>query len=149
MVQKVKRDKEFFKIAKEIMESEEFKQLVGIKHHNKTSRYEHSLRVAYWSYVIAKRFKWRVKEVVRGALLHDLIYECDKDVGFNTHPKRALENALIAFDLTEIEKDIIYKHMFPSYLAMPKYKESWLVCIIDTISAIKEFCTLRASQVEG
>lgn len=143
---KILEDKEFMLIAKDIINSKEFKSLQGIKHHIRTTRYEHSLRVAYWSYLIAKRLKLKVKEVVRGALLHDLVYSNDKDVGFNTHPKRALENSLKIFELDDIEIDIISKHMFPASITPPKYKESWLVCVIDTVSAVKEFFTFRVAQ---
>lgn len=144
---KVNRDLEFIELAKEIIDSREFRSLKKIKHHLRTTRYEHSIRVAYWSYIIAKKLKWNVREVVRGALLHDLVYSHDTDVGFNSHPKRALENALIAFELCDMEIDIITKHMFPSYLAMPKYKESWLVCLVDTASAVKEFCTIVNNEI--
>ena len=144
---KVNKDKEFMILARDIIDSKEFRSLRLIRHHLRTTRYEHSLRVAYWSYIIAKKLKWNVREVVRGALLHDLVYSHDTDVGFNSHPKRALENALIAFELCDMEIDIITKHMFPSYLAMPKYRESWLVCLVDTASAVKEFCTFVDKEV--
>ena len=39
-----------------------------------------------------------------------------------------------------MQEDIIYNHMFPATLRMPKYKETWIVSISDKLIAIKE-CT--------
>ena len=52
------------------------------------------------------------------------------------HPAIALNNALKYYDLNEIQKDIIVKHMFPVTKSFPSYKESWLVTLVDkTVSA--------------
>ena len=43
----------------------------------------------------------------------------------------ALKNAKRDFRLTDREQDIIAKHMFPLTPALPKYRESVLVCLVD------------------
>ena len=140
MFLKVSTDKEFMDIARDTIYTEEFEKLRDIKHHYKVNRYEHSVRVAYWSYKIAKKLGIDTKEIVVGALLHDLFYQ---EVGeFTSHPKIALDNALKSFQLTDIEQDIIVKHMFPATLHIPKYKESWIVCMVDKICATIEFSGL-------
>lgn len=51
----------------------------------------------------------------------------------------AYHNAKKYFDLNEIEKDIILKHMFPLTITLPRYKETFLVLIVDKIVSSKEF----------
>ena len=54
------------------------------------------------------------------------------------HPKIALKNASEIFELNDIEKDIIEKHMWPVTFSLPKYKESYIVTIMDKYSACLE-----------
>ena len=35
------------------------------------------------------------------------------------------------FDINKKEADMISKHMFPAGLSLPKYRESWVVSIVD------------------
>ena len=72
--------------------------------------------------------------------MHDLFFQEKQANMFRKHPKVALKNASIIFNLHEIEKDIIVKHMFPATIAIPKYKESWIVCFVDKVIALNEFC---------
>ena len=44
------------------------------------------------------------------------------------------------FNINKMQEDIIYNHMFPATLRIPKYKETWIVSISDKLIAIKE-CT--------
>lgn len=53
-------------------------------------------------------------------------------------------NAMQEFELSEVEKDIIRKHMFPLTLIPPRYRETWIVCLVDKICSVKE--TLHYSQ---
>ena len=87
------------------------------------------------------------KSLVRGALLHDyFLYDWhtggDKLHGLH-HAARALENAEKDFDLGDIERDIIKRHMFPLNIRPPKYRESWIVCLADKICAANEFFAAR------
>ena len=85
-----------------------------------------------------------MKALVRGALLHDFfLYDWhvpDKSHRLHafSHARRAYENDKKEFDLGNIEKDIIIKHMFPVNIALPKYKETVIVCIADKLSATHE-----------
>ena len=48
------------------------------------------------------------------------------------------------FELSKLEEDIIIKHMFPVTFRPPKYLESWIVDLVDDVSAIYErIFTLR------
>ncbi len=118
---------------------------VHIQHGN-TSVFLHSLNVAKTSYLLSKKLNLKLdyKSLVRGALLHDyFLYDWHKKGeghrlhGFR-HPYFALKNALLDFELNDIEKDVIKKHMFPLIPVPPKYKESIVVCIVDKWVSLKE-----------
>ena len=142
-----KKDQEYLFIIDNIMENAEFKKIENIKHHN-TTRLDHSIKVSYYSYLIAKTLKLDYKEVARGGLLHDFymdkISECskvrDKIKLFSTqHPKDAVNNATAYFNLSEKEINIIESHMFPVDYRVPKYAESWIVSLVDKVLSFGEF----------
>ncbi len=143
---KYTKDQEYLFIIDKIMDNEEFKKIGNIKHHN-TNRLNHSLKVSYYSYKIAKKLKLDYKDVAVGGLLHDFytekISDCDKVKDkiklFSTeHPKEAVNNSLEYFSLTDKEINIIETHMFPIDYKIPKYAESWLVSIVDKILSFGE-----------
>ena len=41
-------------------------------------------------------------------------------------------------DIFKKEQDIIKKHMWPVTLALPRYKESYVITLVDKYSAMKE-----------
>ena len=144
---KYNKDQEYLFIIDNIMKKEEFKKIENIKHHN-TNRLEHSIKVSYYSYLIAKALKLDYKEVARGGLLHDFytdkISECskfkDKIKLFSTkHPKDAVNNATTYFNLSDKEVNIIESHMFPVDYRIPKYAESWIVSLVDKVLSVGEF----------
>ena len=55
-----------------------------------------------------------------------------------------LRNAERDFALSEIERDIIEKHMFPVNIKPPRHKESYIVTIADKICALREVITFKA-----
>lgn len=135
------QNKEFNDIISHISNNEEFLKLKKIKHHGIT-RYDHSMRVAYYSYKVTKLLHLDYKETTEAALLHDFFQEEVADKNFvarlRKHPKCALKNATNNFDLSEKQMDIIKSHMFPITFTPPKYLESWIVDVVDDISAIQE-----------
>ena len=76
---KYNNDQEYLLIIDNIMKNEEFKKMDNIKHHN-TTRLDHSLKVSYYSYKIAKSLKLDYKDVARGGLLHDFYTEKISDM---------------------------------------------------------------------
>ena len=131
-------NKEYKKIVKEILRNKEFKKMYYIEHHG-ISRWEHLLKISYYSYIIAKIIKLDYVSVARGALLHDFYLDGDersakrKFLDTFTHPEKALITSLDNFNLNDMEQNIIFSHMFPIYPIIPKYKESILVDIVDKI----------------
>ena len=61
---------EFKRLIKPIIDNKEFQKTKTIQHHGMT-RYDHSLRVAYFSYLITKALRLDYKETAEAALLHD------------------------------------------------------------------------------
>ena len=134
-------DKEFLEIIQPILELEEFNKIKNRKHHGIT-RFDHSMNVAYITYIVCKNINLNYKEATFAALLHDFFNdEVENKNGFKrliNHPKIALKNAEKYFELSNLQKDIITKHMFPVTITPPKYKESLLVSLIDKYSSINE-----------
>ena len=132
---------EFFKITKDILVHNEFDKLKNVSHHG-ISRHNHSMRVAYYTYLVTKTLHLNYKEATRGALLHDFftdeVKECNGLFRLRRHPNHAVDNAKEVFGISTLEEDIIKTHMFPVTFTPPKYIESWIVDIIDDISAIYE-----------
>lgn len=144
---KYSNDQEYLFIIDGIMKNDEFSKIENIKHHN-TTRLDHSMKVSYYSYKIAKTLKLDYVGVARGGLLHDFytdeIRACkkisDKIKLFSVkHPKDAVNNASRYFNLSEKEIDIIKSHMFPVDYKIPKYAESWIVSLVDKVLSFGEF----------
>ena len=119
-------------------------QMKGYMQHGDTDCYQHCLRVAYYNYRVCSRLGLRAREAARAGMLHDLfLYDWHtyaKETGDRfhglKHPKRALENAQSNFQLSELERDMILKHMWPLTIVPPKYPESFVICFVD------KFCSL-------
>ena len=132
--------------ASDILENDKYNTQKEYMQHGKTSVLEHEMNVTIYSLKISEKFKIKIdqKSLIRGALLHDyFLYDwhiSDKNHrlhGF-IHAKKALLNANRDFKLNDIKKNMIYTHMFPMNLRIPKYKESIILCIADKIVATKE-----------
>lgn len=136
-------DSNYNKIIENILENKAFNKLKSIEHHG-ISRYEHSLKVSYYSYKIAKALHLDYYETARGGLLHDFFISKEdrttkeRFLSTFTHPKKALETAKKHFDLSRKEEDMIKSHMFPINLSVPKYLESWIISGVDKVIAVNE-----------
>ncbi len=138
---------EYLTLVRDILNNENFSQIENIKHHN-SNRLEHSLKVSYIAYKISKKLKLDYISVARAGLLHDFYLDRTKDyknfykkikLFANSHPKDAVYNASLYFDLNDKEIDIILTHMFPLNLQVPKYLESWIINMTDSVISIYEF----------
>lgn len=143
MLYTIKKDKEYKKIVKDIFRNNNFKRMYNIEHHG-ISRMEHSIKISYYSYKIAKLLKLDYVSVARGGLLHDFYLDGDerdvknKFIDTFIHPKKTLKTSIDNFEINDIEKNIIISHMFPIYFSIPKYKESILVNLVDKVIGCKE-----------
>lgn len=122
-------------------------QLARYPQHGTTSRLLHSIAIAYYSYRLASciGISIHAEELVRGALLHDyFLYDAQDGNSshkghWTRHPEIALKNAAQELELTDIETDIIKKHMFPLTLQPPRCRESVLVSLTDKGCSVYEF----------
>lgn len=138
----MKYDKEFLEYVDDILKSPEFKKRMKYEHHENESVYEHSMKVAYSSYLFAKKHNLNKRDISIGGLLHDFYYKPWKEDttkktlfkkhGF-VHAREALENSKENFPnlMNNRVEDIILRHMFPLNIKPPKYKESWVVTMMD------------------
>lgn len=139
-------EREVIGCIREMMKSSRLNDMIDFKQHGDTECLAHTIAVVYCALDIANRFNIPVnkKQLIRGGILHDyFLYDWhdgkpERRIHGFTHPKKALKNAEEDFELTEIERDIIKKHMFPLTIIPPKYREAWLICIADKLCALKE-----------
>lgn len=144
------REEDFNKIVAPILNNEEFLKRKHYRHHAKTSVYDHCLAVSKLSYKIARRMKLDYKSAAIGGLLHDFysnpwqeskrpksIFQAH---GF-VHANDALINVHKYFPELVNEKidNIILRHMFPLNRIPPKYKEGWIVTIVDKYISLEVF----------
>ena len=140
----------------DILHSENFQRSREHIQHGTISVMQHSIRVTETALRLSKRLRLKISErdLVRGALLHDYFgYDWHgKKVGLHeiihfyemhgfTHPGQALENAEKDFDLTDKQREIIRKHMWPLTVIPPACKEAWIVTMADKYCSTLE--TLR------
>lgn len=139
------QDQEYLSLVADLLEQPAVQKLANYTQHHHSDRLQHSIAVSFDSYELAKKMKLDYKSVARAGLLHDLFYYDWRTTKFNLgshafiHPRVALRNAEKITDLNAMEKDIILKHMFGATLALPKYRESLLVSLVDAYEAEHEF----------
>jgi len=151
---KIKYDMEDHQLCIDDLVFHDYVQMMKeFRAHYAVSCYEHSVSVSRYSYLICKFLDLDYQSAARGGLLHDLyLYDwrtttlTDGRHGF-VHPRIALNNAASVFELNEIEKDIILKHMFPLTWQPPAYKEALIVCLVDKYCATKEIMVYFFSRV--
>ena len=150
----IEQQSNFSSIVKDITDNKHFNLLNTELHHGIT-RYQHSMRVAVWTYKIGNKLHLKnIEDVTRAALLHDF-YVNDDLVTDNSakalreHPSVALTNSKKYFDINKTQEDIIVNHMFPCTLTMPKTKEGWLVSGVDKIVGTYEMLRFKTSLYLG
>lgn len=139
-MRKINND-EFNNLIEKYISHPKVQELKMYAHHGST-RYDHSLKVAYDTYRVTKTLGLDYVSATKSAILHDFFLdEVETENGIarlQHHPSHAVENAKKYFGVTSKEEDIIKTHMFPVTFRPPKYVEGWVVDIVDDIVAIKE-----------
>ncbi|MBW2140016.1 MAG: radical SAM protein [Deltaproteobacteria bacterium] len=135
--------REFVSIVEPLIAHPSVIKLRNCNHHFGKTRLDHVLDVSWLSFKASKYFHLNYKAAARGALLHDLFHydwlrEGPRFHGFR-HPKIAVRNASQVTALTDMEQDIIKKHMWPLTLIPPRYAESWFVCFSDIYCSWRDY----------
>lgn len=144
MISYIKKDEKYLNLVDNILNNDEFNKIKSIEHHG-TTRFDHSMRVSYYSYKISKFLHLDYIETARAGLLHDFFLSDedrnvkDRFVSTFVHPKEAVDNSIRVFGVNEKELDIIRTHMFPINISIPKYAESWIVSLVDKVIGTYEF----------
>lgn len=135
---------EYMECICELIQHEVVESMKNFIQHGDINCLEHSLYVSYCSYLLCKRLGLDFRSAARGGLLHDFfLYDWHTGKPYRglhgfIHPHIALQNANKYFNLTDREKDIIQKHMWPLTLDLPRYKESFVVLLADKYCASME-----------
>ena len=140
---------EFYDCIRDLIHTPQVQSMGQIAQHTgEVSRLEHSLYVSYVGFLLCDFFGLDQRAAARGGLLHDM-HHGTRDEAFSfrarlllLHPKLALHNASAAFELSQKEQDIIVKHMWPLTVSLPRYAESYLVCLADKLCAAAEMLRL-------
>lgn len=138
-------DREYVKIIKEIAADEKVKSMKEYMQHGSTSCYRHSLGVSYMTYKFCKKHGLDYRAAARAGLLHDFCLYDWHNIGHKggywhgfTHPKKALANAKASFEISELESDMIEKHMWPLTVKLPRYKETYALLWFDKVCSTRE-----------
>lgn len=153
--QKWQQDEEFLSHISDLLEREEVQKLKHITQHYHSTRLDHSISVAYRSFCIGRKLNCDTRAIARAGLLHDLFYYDWRTTKFEegshafVHPRIACENAEKLTELSELERDIILKHMWGATVALPKYKESFVVTLVDKYCACDEAISPLVNRAKG
>lgn len=135
---------EFNDCVGDLLQLKDIQRLAEYSQHLNTSRLQHSVNVAYYSYLVCKVLHFDYHSAARAGLLHDLYlydWRVEKQPEGNhaqAHPKVALRTAKKNISLNPVEEDAILKHMWPLTIAFPRYKESMVVSMVDKYCALCE-----------
>lgn len=136
---------EYLECVKDLLELDEMQELSSYVQHMNTSRFQHSLNVSYYTFLIARKLRLDAYSAARAGLLHDL-YLYDRHVEeapiegrhSSVHPQVALENARKACKVNDIIEDAILHHMWPITFHRPKTREGMILQAVDKYCALSE-----------
>lgn len=139
---------EYLDCIKDLINIDDVQELKTFTQHMNTSRFQHSLNVSYYTFLLARKFNLDAYSAARAGLLHDLYHYDWRDLDKEerpiegrhcaVHPQIALENARKATKVNAIIEDAILHHMWPMTLETPKTKEGWILQAVDKYCAVSE-----------
>lgn len=141
----------------DILESENFKKTQKHIQHGTMTVHNHVMDVARYSLLLNKKLGLRCNkhDLVRGALLHDYFLYDWHDKAYLTerkrlhgfrHPGIALVNAEKEYELNDIQREIIKKHMWPLSVVPPTCREAWVVTAADKYCSLMETVGLHKGR---
>lgn len=148
----------YYYLVEDLLENETVLRMKEFTHHGETTCFQHCLNVSYYNYKLCGFFSLNQRAGARAGLLHDLflydwhIYKPAKGErlhGF-THAKTALKNVRENFYISDLESDMIEKHMFPlNITALPKYRETLVIVLVDKYCGLLETVIPRLKKLLG
>ncbi len=133
----------------DILESENFKKTQAHIQHGTMSVHNHVMDVARYSLLLNNKLRLRCNkhDLIRGALLHDYFLYDWHDKAYLSqrkrlhgfwHPGIALANAEKEYELNDVQREIIRKHMWPLSVVPPTCREAWVVTAADKYCSLME-----------
>lgn len=143
----------FMDCIQDLLVDKNVRHLMDFSHHSGTTRFQHSLNVSYYNYKVCSFFGLDARSGARAGLLHDLFFYDRKEhtpvkgEGWHGigHPKVAFFNACDLFPINQREGDMIINHMWPLSPRFPKYRESYVITLVDKFCAVAEVLTHACS----
>lgn len=149
----VSKDKAYMEIVENMLTHPKVQSMSAFTHHGKTDCLTHSIHVSFKSFSLALKLGLDEKAMAKAGLLHDFYLYDWHDKGSRkglhgfTHAQASLLNAQKYFPISDKEKDIIEKHMWPLNPKLPKFKESILFMLVDRYCSLLE--TFHIPLVKG
>ena len=147
-------DSEFLNIIDELISNPTVQQMKSFRQHYDTSCFDHCYTVAFYCYLICKKYNLDYYSATRAAMLHDLfLYDWRvrqpdrKGLHAFTHGKYACQNACKLFNLTKKEQDMIIRHMWPVTILIPNSLEGFILTCVDKYCAILESFNVMKSRL--
>ncbi len=137
-------DKQYNMIVNYILDDKEFNK-IGLSYHHGTNRLTHSIKVSYYSYLVARKLGLDYETAATAGLLHDFFITSNEKglkestISVFNHAKIAANNAINQFGISDKERNIIETHMFPLNPKPPKFVEGWIVTLVDKAVGLCEF----------
>lgn len=142
---KIYKDCDFLNIIEDLINNETVLKMKTFRQHYETTCFDHCLEASYYCYKICKKLNLDYKSAARAAMVHDLfLYDWRvrqpdrKGLHAFTHGKTSFENACKIMDINALQKDMITKHMWPVTVSFPKYKETYILTLVDKYCALSE-----------
>ncbi len=136
---------EFLETVCDITAVPEYLRLKDCRHHYSTSRYQHCINVAWYTFIWCKRLHLNYRSAARGAMLHDFFLydwrEGTQPIPGNhceVHPRIALANAERHFEVDPVMRDCILNHMWPTTANRPHTREGLIITLADKYCATME-----------
>lgn len=140
----ISQNSEYYACVCDLLENKDVTDLDKHPHHLGASRFQHSLNVSYFNFLLCKFFRLNAKSAARAGLLHDMFfYERKNHTKIqNRHPVEhsniAFYNASMRFPINDLEADMILNHMWPLTPHLPRHAETVIITITDKFCAVSE-----------
>lgn len=160
---------EWMLIVEDVLLHDEFQKRKLFLHHHHLSVWDHSILVSFRAFEVAKYFHADARICALAGLLHDFYSQAwistpeleqlengkyttlmkEKKPFYKmhafTHAEDASENYIRFFPELKNKKitDSIKRHMFPLTLIPPKYKEGFIITIIDKFNSVHEMPSVK------
>ena len=136
----------YVELTGDLLSDDLVKSMKTYRHHGEISTHYHSVYVSYNVLKACERIKAdHEREIVRAALLHDFyLYEWYTEKHSENHiyyhPKESVKNIESHFgELSDLQRNMILSHMFPTAKTMPHYLGSWLLTLTDKRCATLDY----------